>query len=78
VNNPNFKENAGLGGGGIDPILGQTSNGHREFDLTFPVDSSNAPTRPRVRLSTNVSWVTATGGGYFFSPSIDALTNHLV
>jgi hypothetical protein len=28
-------------------------------------------------LTTTADWVIPTGGGYFFSPSIDAMKNHL-
>lgn len=70
VNNPDFKEP----GTGVDPILGQTngSGGSRQrtFVTVLP-DQSGSP--QRVELTTQKDWVVATGGGYFFAPSISAL-----
>lgn len=74
VNNPDFKENNGIGGGGHDPIIGQSDTGTREFDITFPDGAGGSQ---RERLTTDQNWVIPTGGGYFFAPSIDALENLL-
>lgn len=72
VNNPDFKETAtdALPNTGHDPIIGQNPDGAREFDLTLPTGDS-------VRLQTAENWVWATGGGYFFAPSLYALEHHL-
>jgi Dyp-type peroxidase family len=56
--------------GGNDLIIGQTGDAPRSSDLYAPTGESatvNAPTR----------FVVATGGGYFFSPSISALRDVL-
>lgn len=55
--------------GGHDPIIGQTESAGgrtRTFTLTSP-----AGTRGTVNVP--AEWVMATGGGYFFSPSISTL-----
>lgn len=92
VNPPNFKEPFNTPppdgkpinqGGGHDPILGQNGNAGenrlRTFTLTIPdpTDPSNAAKVKAVQLSTDKDWVMPTGGGYFFTPSIEALEKHL-
>lgn len=60
-------------GGGEDPILGQGSEAqqrHRFVDVS-------APDRPPVTLELVSEWVIPTGGGFFFSPSISAITEVL-
>ncbi|HET9392220.1 MAG TPA: Dyp-type peroxidase [Candidatus Rubrimentiphilum sp.] len=68
VNNPNFKE-AGVG---QDPILGQNAQDgrQRQFVTAFTDDDNNFhdPT-----LTIPADFVVPTGGGYFFTPSIDGL-----
>jgi Dyp-type peroxidase family len=82
VNNAEFKEPFGTSAalaserGGHDPIIGQNPKGPREFTLTFP-DPASHGTVKRERLTTSVNWVAATGGGYFFAPSIRALETAL-
>jgi Dyp-type peroxidase family len=64
ANNANFKEN----GVGFDPIIGQNSadpTRRRTFKLGLPGET--AP------IETDQDWVVATGGGYFFAPSIASL-----
>jgi deferrochelatase/peroxidase EfeB len=68
VNNSDFKDPAS----GIDPILGQADNGG-DRTRTFKVRLSGAD-QP---LETQADWVIPTGGGYFFAPSIKALTGEL-
>src|SRR5262249_43387527 len=88
VNAPNFKEPVATApdgkpvnqGGGYDPILGQNGppgeNRKRFFTLTIP-DPGDPTKAKAVRLETNADWVKPTGGGYFFTPSIKALKDHL-
>jgi len=65
VNNPNFKQS----GVGFDPIIGQNAapneNRSRSFRLSLPGE-----TQP---ITTDQDWVVPTGGGYFFTPCVDAL-----
>ncbi|HEX4610704.1 MAG TPA: Dyp-type peroxidase [Urbifossiella sp.] len=57
--------------GGHDLVIGQTADGVRGFDLSTPDGASVRPlTAPR-------QWVTPTGGGYFFAPSISAIRDVL-
>ena len=53
--------------GGHDVIIGQTSDQRRAFEL---LTDGGASTQ---NLTTPTQWVTPTGGGYFFAPSISAL-----
>jgi deferrochelatase/peroxidase EfeB len=87
VNPPSFKEPLNKApdgtptnqGGGHDPILGQNGNKDenrvRTFTVTIPDpdDPTNAAKVKAVQLTTDKEWVMPTGGGYFFTPSIEAL-----
>ena len=57
--------------GGHDVIIGQTANQQRTFEL-FTDGGASAQL-----LTTPTQWVTTTGGGYFFAPSISALRDVL-
>jgi Dyp-type peroxidase family len=57
-------------GGGHDPIIGQTATGVRTFDLSSVGGQTASIQLPQ-------QWVTPTGGGYFFAPSISALSSVL-
>jgi Dyp-type peroxidase family len=57
--------------GGHDVIIGQTSDQRRAFEL---LTNGGASTQ---NLTTPTQWVTPTGGGYFFAPSISALRDVL-
>jgi Dyp-type peroxidase family len=58
--------------GGHDPILGQRDErGARERFIDFP--TASGPRRIRIKDE----WVIATGGGYFFSPPIEAIAGVL-
>lgn len=65
VNNPDFKDS----GAGHDPIIGQNAadpNRARHFQVPQPNGSA-------ATVTMIAEWVTATGGGYFFAPSLSAL-----
>jgi deferrochelatase/peroxidase EfeB len=76
-------------GGGIDPIIGQNGSDPdrvREFTVTVPdpADPQDLTKAKAFRVSTRdpatgkgLEWVIPTGGGYFFAPSIAALTDVL-
>jgi Dyp-type peroxidase family len=59
--------------GGFDIIIGQNGGGAgRERQVDLPASQQPAQT-----LTFQPEWVIPTGGGYFFAPSIDALTTVL-
>ncbi|HEX8274088.1 MAG TPA: Dyp-type peroxidase [Longimicrobiaceae bacterium] len=68
ANNPEFKDvsEGGALRSGFDLIIGQNGGGTREFVL--PLEG-----RPPEVVRADATWVTPTGGGYFFSPSLQAL-----
>lgn len=84
VNNPNFSAQAATGhecGGvlplGHDPIIGQSDNSGdrtRQFFIELTDGTGNERCE---KLTAPDDWVIATGGGYFFTPSIDALKSTL-
>jgi len=58
--------------GGFDPIIGQNGRqGLRARFIDVPTPSGT------VRIRMKDEWVTPTGGGYFFAPSISAIRNVL-
>ena len=58
--------------GGFDPIIGQNGRqGSRTRFIDFPTPAGI------VRIKTKDEWVTPTGGGYFFAPSISAIRDVL-
>jgi Dyp-type peroxidase family len=65
ANDPNFKEH----GAGYDPIIGQNGSGNSR-NRFFNLSLGNGEQR---LLEIQTEWVTPTGGGYFFSPSIGAI-----
>jgi Dyp-type peroxidase family len=67
VNDPNFREV----GEGCDPIISQASVPRT---IAIPVQESNGSVTV-VPLTIPKQWVIATGGVYFFAPSITALTS---
>lgn len=61
---------------GFDPIIGQTSTGARARTTDEPVP--NYPTgNIRSTLSEPIDFIVPTAAGYFFVPSIEALSNEL-
>jgi len=58
--------------GGFDPIIGQNGRrGSRVRFIDFPTPGGT------VRIHMKDEWVTPTGGGYFFAPSISAIRDVL-
>lgn len=58
--------------GGHDPVIGQSDRrGNRTRFIDFP--TADGP----VRVVIKREWVVPTGGGYFFAPPIDAITDVL-
>jgi hypothetical protein len=58
--------------GGFDPIIGQNGRqGSRVRFIDFPTAAGV------VRIKMKDEWVTPTGGGYFFAPSISAIRDVL-
>jgi Dyp-type peroxidase family len=84
VNNPNFSTQAATGhecGGvlplGHDPIIGQSNNNGNRTRQFFIELTDDAGTERCEQLTAPEDWVIPTGGGYFFTPSIDALKSTL-
>jgi Dyp-type peroxidase family len=58
--------------GGFDPVIGQNGRqGSRVRFIDFPTPAGI------VRIKMKDEWVTATGGGYFFAPTISAIRDVL-
>ena len=58
--------------GGFDPIIGQNGRqGARTRYIDFPTPGG------AVRLKFKAEWVTPTGGGYFFAPTVSAIRDVL-
>ncbi len=72
-------------GGGHDPIIGQNdASGEsrvRTFTIAFNLTDSGKTVRQLRQVSTALvdrkDWVIPTGGGYFFSPSVQAMQDKL-
>jgi len=60
--------------GGMDPLLGQRfdSSGTNRRVIGIPAADGSLQ-----QVEIDATWITATGGGYFFSPSIRAMRNNL-
>ena len=58
--------------GGFDPIIGQ--NGRRGSRVRF-IDVPTPSGTVRIKIADE--WVTPTGGGYFFAPSLSAIRDVL-
>jgi len=67
MNDPDFK----VPGAGVDPLIGRNKSGRR-FRLTLQRGD-----KPKTLTLPKQPWVTPTGGGYFFVPSIEALQETL-
>jgi deferrochelatase/peroxidase EfeB len=89
VNNPNFSAPAATGHEctkdskselplGPDPVIGQSNGkaGDRSRSFFIQLKDNNGQERCEKLLAPE-DWVIPTGGGYFFTPSIDALKNVL-
>jgi deferrochelatase/peroxidase EfeB len=76
MNSPDFKDKTlddGTLQTGHDLIAGQTNaNGSRERQFRLRLAQPDGAVRDVV-IRTADEWVVPTGGGYFFSPSLDAL-----
>jgi Dyp-type peroxidase family len=73
LNKPHLRDD----GDGHDPVAGQRSyavNGDRSRSFTLPFRNA-AGSIEKVELRLPKDWVTPTGGGYFFAPSLSALTH---
>jgi len=58
--------------GGMDPVLGQRLNGTGTNRRLLLIPSNAGSLEP---AEIDANWITPTGGGYFFSPSISAIRN---
>lgn len=60
--------------GGVDPLLGQRfdASGTNRRVILIPANNGSLQ-----QVELDATWITPTGGGYFFSPSIGALRNVL-
>ncbi len=68
-NSPDFRDD----GDGYEPILGQKREG-ADSERTFTLSLKNRDGQiSQVPITLPMEWVTPTGGGYFFAPSISAL-----
>lgn len=60
--------------GGDDLFVGQNGNAGEERERTGGIFGKNAVNQ---QLKTSDQWITSTGGGYFFSPSLSAIAKIL-
>ena len=69
ANIPNVPES-----GGPDPIIGQRDQGGGNRTRTIELLGADGSTE---KITLPIEWITPTGGGYFFAPSISALRDVL-